>query len=187
MHIILVYHLCSFWNFTSGPCAIEVTVHWLRYSTDIVKFVVVLFSLDVCRQLQDQETGRSVVAPRDLRELMALLPNIDLGDTLEIPRVFQCDEQTLPCDHTSRYQSITGWCNNLRHPEWGKSLRAFVRLLPPAYNDGKVGLLYDFFRTGRESWTVTACHAKKDTATFLQFTYLQPTMSDIVCTSSAFL
>jgi hypothetical protein len=120
----------------------------------------------MCRQLQDQETGRSVVAPRDLRELMAVLPNIDLSDTLEIPRVFRCDEQTLPCDHTSRYQSITGWCNNLRHPEWGKSLRAFVRLLPPAYNDGKIGLLDDCFRTEREGWRVTACHA---TPTFLDY------------------
>lgn len=99
---------------------------------------VVLFSCDVCRQLQDQESGRSVVAPRDLRELMAVLPNVDLTDTLEIPRVFRCDEQTLPCDHTRRYRSTTGWCNNLRHPEWGKSLRAFVRLLPPAYHDGNV-------------------------------------------------
>lgn len=160
--LYLVCHLCSFGIFPNGPCAIEVTVHWLRYATDTVKSVVVLFSRDVCRQLQDQETGRSVVAPRDLRELMAVLPNIDLGDTLEIPRVFRCDEQTLPCDHTSRYQSVTGWCNNLRHPEWGKSLRAFVRLLPPAYNDGKV----DLFGTGRENWTATACHAKKDTSTF---------------------
>jgi hypothetical protein len=98
----------------------------------------VLFPGDEYRQLQDQESGRSVVAPRDLRELMAVLPNVDLTDTLEIPRVFRCDEQTLPCDHTSRYRSTTGWCNNLRHPEWGKSLRAFVRLLPPAYSDGKV-------------------------------------------------
>ncbi|KAJ9596468.1 hypothetical protein L9F63_012507, partial [Diploptera punctata] len=87
-------------------------------------------------QLQDEESGRSVVAPRDIRELMAVLPNVDLSDTLEIPRVFRCDEQTLPCDHTSRYRSTTGWCNNLRHPDWGKSLRAFVRLLPPAYHDG---------------------------------------------------
>jgi hypothetical protein len=101
----------------------------------------------MCRQLQDQESGRSAVAPRDLRELMAVLPNVDLTDTLEIPRVFRCDEQTLPCDHTSRYRSTTGWCNNLRHPEWGKSLRAFVRLLPPAYHDGEV--LYDHCRIER--------------------------------------
>lgn len=106
-----------------------------------------LFSGGMCRQLQDQESGRSAVAPRDLRELMTVLPNVDLTDTLEIPRVFRCDEQTLPCDHTSRYRSTTGWCNNLRHPEWGKSLRAFVRLLPPAYHDGKV--LYNLCRIER--------------------------------------
>ncbi|GLG99518.1 Peroxidasin [Gryllus bimaculatus] len=86
--------------------------------------------------LQDQESGRSIVTPRDVRELMAVLPNVDLSDTLEIPRMFRCDEQTLPCDHTSKYRSTTGWCNNLQRPEIGKSLRAFNRLLPPAYHDG---------------------------------------------------
>nr|CAD7199365.1 unnamed protein product [Timema douglasi] len=85
-------------------------------------------------QLQDLESARS--SRVSLRELVAVLPNIDLSDTVEIPRVFRCDEQTLPCDHTSRYRTITGWCNNLRSPELGKSLRAFVRLLPPAYHDG---------------------------------------------------
>nr|CAD7425233.1 unnamed protein product [Timema monikensis] len=86
-------------------------------------------------QLQDLESARS--SRVSLRELVAVLPNIDLSDTVEIPRVFRCDEQTLPCDHTSRYRTITGWCNNLRSPELGKSLRAFVRLLPPAYHDGE--------------------------------------------------
>jgi peroxidase len=30
----------------------------------------------------------------------------------------------------------TGWCNNLNFPEYGKSVRAFTRLLAPAYDDG---------------------------------------------------
>ncbi|XP_063223065.1 uncharacterized protein LOC134531301 [Bacillus rossius redtenbacheri] len=85
-------------------------------------------------QLQDLEVGRSAKA--SLHELVALLPRVDLADTLDIPRVFRCDEQALPCDHTSRYRTATGWCNNLRRPEQGKSLRAFVRLLPPQYQDG---------------------------------------------------
>lgn len=67
---------------------------------------------------------------------MEALPNVDLTDILEVPRVFTCDEQTLPCDHTNKYRSITGWCNNLRHPGKGKSFRAFARLLPPKYDDG---------------------------------------------------
>jgi peroxidase len=39
---------------------------------------------------------------------MDVLPNIDLSDVMEIPKVFQCDEQTLPCDHTTKYRTITG-------------------------------------------------------------------------------
>ncbi len=55
---------------------------------------------------------------------------------MDIPKVFQCDEQTLPCDHTTKYRTLTGWCNNLNFPEYGKSIRAFTRLLAPAYDDG---------------------------------------------------
>ena len=32
--------------------------------------------------------------------------------------------------------SFLGWCNNLNFPEYGKSIRAFTRLLAPAYDDG---------------------------------------------------
>ena len=67
---------------------------------------------------------------------MDVLPNIDVSDVMEIPKVFQCDEQTLPCDHTTKYRTLTGWCNNLLFPEYGKSIRAFTRLLAPAYDDG---------------------------------------------------
>lgn len=60
---------------------------------------------------------------------MDVLPNIDVSDVMEIPKVFQCDEQTLPCDHTTKFRTLTGWCNNLNFPEYGKSIRAFTRLL----------------------------------------------------------
>ncbi|XP_046386027.1 uncharacterized protein LOC124155895 isoform X2 [Ischnura elegans] len=90
--------------------------------------------------LQDHEEGpksRGDQTEKSLRALLAAaLPGIDISDAVEIPKVFQCDEQTAPCDHTSKYRSVTGWCNNLRKPEVGKSLRAFVRLLPSAYEDG---------------------------------------------------
>ena len=36
----------------------------------------------------------------------------------------------------SKYRTLTGWCNNLLFPEYGKSIRAFTRLLAPAYDDG---------------------------------------------------
>ena len=86
------------------------------------------------RQLKDVEFNEN--DPNDLQDLMDVLPNIDVSDVMEIPKVFQCDEQTLPCDHTTKYRTMTGWCNNLDNPSYGKSVRAFTRLLAPAYDDG---------------------------------------------------
>ena len=77
------------------------------------------------RQLQDSEFGNGGIG--NLQELMDVLPNIDVSDVMDIPKVFQCDEQTLPCDHTTKYRTLTGWCNNLLFPEYGKSIRAFTR------------------------------------------------------------
>ena len=120
---------------------------------------------------------------------MDVLPNIDVSDVMEIPKVFRCDEQTLPCDHTTKYRyclysvftefiyilcfkltsrvvyfekkftepwqaGATIWISlnmvNLHTNETfclhfqlfvyfsfiGKSIRAFTRLLAPAYDDG---------------------------------------------------
>ena len=58
------------------------------------------------RQLQDAEFNDN--DPNGLQELMDVLPNIDLTDVMEIPKVFQCDEQTLPCDHTTKFRTMTG-------------------------------------------------------------------------------
>jgi peroxidase len=88
------------------------------------------------RQLADPEIGHTGPTPRDLKELLAVLPTVDISEEIVIPRVFKCDEQTLPCDHTSKFRTATGWCNNLKRPESGKSLRVFTRLLPSAYEDG---------------------------------------------------
>ncbi|XP_054709398.1 uncharacterized protein LOC129219104 [Uloborus diversus] len=84
------------------------------------------------RNQRDEEKGMSL---NSVQELMAALPNIDVADLLDIPKVFDCDDQTLPCDHTTKFRTITGWCNNLNHPELGKSMRIFTRLLPPVYAD----------------------------------------------------
>ena len=54
------------------------------------------------RQLKDAEFGNKDIS--NLQELMDVLPNIDVSDVMEIPKVFQCDEQTLPCDHTSKFR-----------------------------------------------------------------------------------
>lgn len=57
----------------------------------------------------------------------------DLGPTIEP----QCDENGR-CDPDSPFRSYTGYCNNLRNPNLGKSLTTFARLLPPVYEDGKI-------------------------------------------------
>ncbi|CAB3373221.1 Hypothetical predicted protein [Cloeon dipterum] len=69
---------------------------------------------------------RELLSPNQL-ELVANLS----GCMLHRPHV-DCDDM---CFHT-KYRALDGTCNNLRHPMWGASLTAFVRLLPAAYENG---------------------------------------------------
>jgi len=41
------------------------------------------------------------------------------------------------CDNDERYRSISGVCNNIRHPEWGSINQELNRILPPQYKDGR--------------------------------------------------
>lgn len=108
--------------------------------------------LFVASQLQDLENGGvNDIGPRDVAGLLTALQDVDLSEVLELPRALPCDEQALPCDHTAPFRSITGWCNNLRSPGRGKSLRAFSRLLPPL-----VCQITDFWGGGTRArkWTI---------------------------------
>ncbi|KAL4222729.1 hypothetical protein ACF0H5_018770 [Mactra antiquata] len=50
----------------------------------------------------------------------------------------QCSSHVTPnCDQRNRYRTITGECNNLQNPSWGKSETMQPRILQNAYNDGK--------------------------------------------------
>ncbi|RZF47556.1 hypothetical protein LSTR_LSTR009092 [Laodelphax striatellus] len=71
----------------------------------------------------------------DVKELLSVLPSVDVS-SLNMGLDLVCDETALPCDHTRKYRTITGWCNNLHNPSYGKSFQPFIRLLSSVYEDG---------------------------------------------------
>ncbi|KAI1718406.1 heme peroxidase domain-containing protein [Ditylenchus destructor] len=63
----------------------------------------------------------------DLDTLEKLLPEVDVNECL--PRM-------LPCDHTTRFRTYSGWCNNLKYPHYGNAFTSLRHLMPPVYDDG---------------------------------------------------
>lgn len=49
----------------------------------------------------------------------------------------ECPVETHPCDPHSPYRSFSGYCNNLKNPNFGKSLTTFQRIMPSVYENGK--------------------------------------------------
>ncbi|GMS94937.1 hypothetical protein PENTCL1PPCAC_17112 [Pristionchus entomophagus] len=82
----------------------------------------------------------------EMSTLQMLLPEIDLSEVIGNFKPFltydksenrsNCLPQALPCDHTNKFRSASGWCNNIRFPHYGNSFQPMRRLLPPAYDDG---------------------------------------------------
>ncbi|XP_054167499.1 peroxidasin homolog pxn-1-like [Oppia nitens] len=93
------------------------------------------------RNGRDRESGRSI--REEIDDFVQSLPQMDINEivenqllTKESNPLSKCYESSVPCDHTTPFRSISGWCNNVNNPEFGKSMRVFDRLLPPAYEDG---------------------------------------------------
>jgi len=59
------------------------------------------------------------------------------GEGREIGERCGREENSLPCDHTGRYRSYNGWCNNLNNPAYGKSVTPLLRFLSAKYDDGE--------------------------------------------------
>lgn len=65
-------------------------------------------------------------------EILNALPMIDMSSSK-----FSCPKHVRPMSCSkSRYRTITGHCNNLKHPSWGASKTPYSRYLPPDYADG---------------------------------------------------
>nr|XP_046911836.1 uncharacterized protein LOC124492873 isoform X1 [Dermatophagoides farinae]XP_046911838.1 uncharacterized protein LOC124492873 isoform X1 [Dermatophagoides farinae] len=93
------------------------------------------------RNGRDREASNDVLD--DIQNLVTSLPQHELGEYLKNQILIQnqnvieqCQDYSLPCDHTSKYRTINGWCNNLHNPEYGTSMRLFNRFLLPVYEDG---------------------------------------------------
>ncbi|RWS29259.1 Peroxidase-like protein [Leptotrombidium deliense] len=90
---------------------------------------------------KEREAIEMEYATKYLYEVTALVPTIRLGkvpysDKSCYSNYGRPGANDLKCDAHSKYRTVDGSCNNLRHTYWGKSFVCHLRLLPAKYDDG---------------------------------------------------
>ncbi|PAV72327.1 hypothetical protein WR25_17929 isoform B [Diploscapter pachys] len=83
-------------------------------------------------ELQDDSFAFSMSRDEELQKLRGY----DLSRVLPENDNNRCTPKNMPCNRAAKYRTFDGWCNNLKHPEFGNTFNELKRLLPPAYEDG---------------------------------------------------
>jgi hypothetical protein len=79
----------------------------------------------------DIPTMCQLMAAIDVSEYLA-----NYSDFVEIVKNDRCIPKPLPCDHTNKFRTLSGWCNNVKSPHYGNAFTPIRRLVLPAYDDG---------------------------------------------------
>ncbi|MCP9265490.1 Chorion peroxidase [Dirofilaria immitis] len=94
-------------------------------------------SLEISHRAEILHEATKVLLRGDgLSEQERLPLELDLPTLQQNPSMEECLPRPLPCDHTTKYRTFSGWCNNLKFPHYGNAFAPMRRLLDPVYEDG---------------------------------------------------